>query len=517
MEQTTYKWRPNLCTAMADYTVISVIIFKVKNNQPYFYLVKRGSELPVSPDTWTPIAEINNKDDQEVYSFLHDKFGNIIDDMSSKLTAVRLMLERNLLSTYEEDQSTRTERDVYERIKNLDPALLNVYLHSMIPSGSHRVNDGENVFTVKQYIFISAGRSIFERMHLIQASEVFSDPKVVAEAKSRWFSANQIKKYYEKPSRLFVPYLNHIIHLITDEGMKLIEVARKFEGLLETDKSIDYQILPFIWRFMTPSLTLPPFHTANIYVIGDKTKYIIDPGANNASDIVNLLSFIEDHINKIEGIILTSADADHCNQVLELKKRYNFPISASHKVSEIMKKEGCVVNHVLKEGDRIPLGTYKPTGMRNWFMEVVELPGNSLGCIGLWDSRGIIFTGSTLHKTLVNTPGPYPNSFDDLFRSINKLKKYAARFGLSGHGNIITDVNASISLNLKRMKWSTKSILKHLKMGNSRIDEIAEELICKDLPLWKRMTRNSIEANLDKLVLQEKVIRRGEDYFLSKQ
>ncbi|MCK4973504.1 MAG: hypothetical protein KAS52_09290, partial [Candidatus Heimdallarchaeota archaeon] len=192
------------------------------------------------------------------------------------------------------------------------------------------------------------------------------------------------------------------------------------------------------------------------------------------------------------------------------------PICASHNASEIMKKKGCVVNHVLKEGDRIPLGTYKPTGMSNWFMEVVELPGNSPGCIGLWDSRGIIFAGSTLHKTLVNTPGPYPNSFDDLLRSINKLKKYTARFGLSGHGNIITNVNASISLNLKRMKWSEKSILKYLKMGISRIDEIAEELIIEDLPSWKRMTRISIEANLDKLVLQEKVIRRGDDYLLSK-
>ncbi|MHA1483368.1 MAG: MBL fold metallo-hydrolase [Candidatus Heimdallarchaeaceae archaeon] len=436
--------------------------------------------------------------------------------MSSRLTAVRLMLERNLLSTFEEDQSTRSEQDVYERIKNLDPALLNVYLHSMIPSGSHRVETGDDVFTVKQYIFMSAGHNIFERMKLIQKSEIFTNPKIVAEAKSSWFSANQIKKFYEKPSRLFVPYFTHLIHLITDEGMKLIEVARRYEGLLDADKSIHYQILPFIWRFMTPALTLPPFHTTNIYVIGDEIKYIIDPGANSASDIENLLSFIDDHVNEIEGIILTSANADHCNQVLELKKRYNFPICASRNASEIMKREGCVVNHVLREGDRIPLGAYKPTGMSNWFMEVVELPGNSPGCIGLWDSRGIIFTGSTLHKTLVNTPGLYANSFDDLVRSINKLKKYTAHFGLSGHGNLITNVNASISLNLKRMKWSEKSILKYLKIGVSRIDELAEELIIEELPLWKRMTRNSIEANLDKLVLQEKVIRRGEDYLLSK-
>lgn len=501
---------------MVDYGAISVIVFKVKNDQPYFYLVKRSSEIPIFPDTWTPIAGTTNKNDQEVYSFLYDKLGDIIGDMSSRLTAVRLMLERNLFSPFEEEQATKTKQDVYERIKSLDSDLLSVYLHSMIPSGFEKIIDGENIFNVKQYIFISAGSSIFERTNLINESTIYINTRYKLEAKSRWFSAKQIQKFYEKSKKLFLPSFAFLIHLITDKEMKLIEAARSLATTLETIESVHYQILPFIWRFVTSSLTLPPFHTTNIYIIGDKTKYIIDPGANSASDIVNLLSFIEDHINEIEGIILTSANADHCNQVLELKKRYNFPICASHNASIIMRREGCVVNHVLKEGDRIPLGTYKPTGMSNWFMEVVELSGNSPGCIGLWDSRGIIFTGSILHKTLVNTPGPYPNSFDDLFKSLNKLKKYAARFGLSGHGNLITDVNASISLNLKRMKWSEKSILRLLKIGISRIDEIAEDLIIKELPLWKRMTRNTIEANLDKLVLQEKVIRRGDDYLLSK-
>ncbi|MHA1202472.1 MAG: MBL fold metallo-hydrolase [Candidatus Heimdallarchaeaceae archaeon] len=501
---------------MVDYGAISVVIFKVKNNQPYFYLVKRSSDMPIFPDTWTPIAGTITKADHEVYLFLYNKLGNIIDDMSSRLTAVRLMLERNLLSPFEEEQANKTEQDVYERIKNLDPDLLSVYLHSMIPSGFEKINDGENTFSVKQYIFISSGSSIFERLNLINKSTIYINPTYELETKSRWFSAKQIKKFYDKSTKLFLPSFTFLIHLITDKGMKLIGAARRLVNVLETNESVNYQILPFIWRYMTPALTLPPFHTTNIYVIGDEIKYIIDPGANSVSDIVNLLSFIDDHINEIEGIILTSANADHCNQVLELKERYNFPICASHKISEFMKKQGCVINHELKEGDRIPLGSYKSTGESNWFLEVVDLPGNSPGCIGLWDSRGIIFTGSALHKTLINTPGPYPHSFDDLFGSLNKLKKYRARFGLSGHGNIIADVNVSISLNIKRMKWSEKSILKHLKTGVSRIDEIAEELIDKELPQWKRMTRNTIEATLNKLVFQEKVIRRGDDYLLSK-
>ncbi len=502
---------------MVEYGAISVIIFKVKNNQPYFYLVKRSSEIPIFPDTWTPIAGAINKDDQEVYSFLYDKLGNIIDDMKSRLTAVRLMLERNLFSPFEEEQAGKTKQDVYERIRNLDPDLLSVYLHSMIPSGFETIDDGKNIFNVKQYIYVSAGRSIFKRINLINKSTIYINPRLRLETKSRWFSTKQIKKFYEKPKELFHPFFAFLIHLITDKKMKLIEAARSRVTTLENDESVHYQILPYIWKFMTPALTLPPFHTTNIYVIGDETKYIIDPGANSVSDIVNLISFIDAHINEIEGIILTSANADHCNQVLELKKRYDFPICASPSAAKIMKREGCVINQLVRDGDKIPLGTYKPAGMSNWFMEVIDLPGNSPGCIGLWDSRGILFTGSTLHKTLINTPGPYHNSFDDLFKSINKLKKYTARFGLSGHGNIITDVKASISLNLKRMKWSEKSILKHLKSGKTQVDEIAKELISAELPSWQRMTRNSIEANLEKLVFHKKVLRRGDDYFLSKQ
>ena len=75
---------------MVEYEAISVIIFKVKKDQPYFYLVKRSSEMPIFPDTWTPIAGTVTKSDQEVYSFLYDKLGDIISDMSSRLTAVRL-------------------------------------------------------------------------------------------------------------------------------------------------------------------------------------------------------------------------------------------------------------------------------------------------------------------------------------------------------------------------------------------------------------------------------------------
>ncbi|MCK4896096.1 MAG: MBL fold metallo-hydrolase, partial [Candidatus Heimdallarchaeota archaeon] len=353
---------------MVDYEAISVIIFKVKNNQPYFYLVKRGSALPTYPDTWTPIAGAINKNDENVYSYLYDKVGTIIDDMASRLTAVRLLIERNLLNPFEEDQRSKSDLDVYERMKQIDPDVLSVYLHSMFPVGIQKIDDGKNTFNTRHFIYISSRISFFERIKLVRKSSIYTDSQYIIETKSRWFSVNQIISYYKKSTKLFSPSFVYLIDLISCEGMKLTEAARKVEETLETKETIDYQIIPFIWRFVTPALTLPPFHTNNIYVIGDETKYIIDPGANSALDIVNLLGFIEDHINEIEGIILTSANADHCNQVFELKERYNFPICASHNASEIMKKKGCVVNHVLKEGDRIPLGTYKPTDMSNWFM-----------------------------------------------------------------------------------------------------------------------------------------------------
>ncbi|MBY9002112.1 MAG: hypothetical protein KGD64_14425, partial [Candidatus Heimdallarchaeota archaeon] len=135
-------------------------------------------------------------------------------------------------------------------------------------------------------------------------------------------------------------------------------------------------------------------------------------------------------------------------------------------------------------------------------------------CLGLLDSRGIIFTGSTLHKTLTTTPGPYPNSLSDLYNSISKLKKYPARYGLSGHGKIIPNVKEAISVNLRRLRWGEKSILINLKKGFSSVDDIENELIRDDNPNWQRITRNAIIANLELLIDQGKVIRRGDDYLI---
>ena len=500
---------------MVDYEAISVLIFKMRRGRPYFYLVKRSPEMPIYSNTWTPIAGTINIKDKEVYNYLENKAGSIIDDMYHRLAAIRLMIQRNLLHPIEEEAISSQNIDVYERMKHIDPDILSVYLHSMLPVSYEDIDDGKNKFHVRNYVFISTSSNYFDRAKLIKTSIIYTDPKMVVETNSKWFSLNDIENNLKKPTRLITPSFMHYVQLITKEGLKILDATRKLDEDLHRMPYIHNQVIPFIWKFSTPALTLPPFHTTNIYVVGDKTKYIIDPGANSEKDLKILNCFIDDHIDQIEGIILTSANADHCNQVLPLKKKYDFPIFSSQYVADVLEKEGCVVNHVLKEGDIIQLGPYYSSKSQQWFLKVIDLPGNTPGCIGLWDSRGILFTGSTIHKALTSTPGPYENSYDNLKSSLKKLKKYKVNFGLSGHGVIISNFRKAINLNLSRMQEGENKIKKLLKEGISDIDEIYENFISQKDSSFPVMTRNSIIAYLEKLKSEGAIIQRGEDFLLN--
>ena len=97
--------------------------------------------------------------------------------------------------------------------------------------------------------------------------------------------------------------------------------------------------------------------------------------------------------------------------------------------------------------------------------------------MGFWDPRGVFFSGIALHKDLTISTSNYPESYKDLLESFNKLKKYPAKFVLSGHGTIITNIKKSISENRRRMRRIDDFIIEQLKKGISTVDEITELFI----------------------------------------
>ncbi len=498
---------------MSEYNAITVILFKQVRGKYQFYLVKRGEDLPVMPSSWTSITGLVTDSDQEMCNYFQNKYGEICEDMLNHLVVIRLLFERNLLPVDISKSATLSEGEVYQNLNEMDPGLLNVFCHSMIPAGNSSMTDGQNIFNVKYYLFISQTPKIFKRIKLVKTSSVYTAPEELMEAKGKWFSIEKITKKYERLEGLFSPSLIHLIQILRSNKLNISEAIRERTTLLDKYSYINRHIFPFIWKFPTPSPLLPPYQTTNIYVVGNEHKYIVDPGANSSTDLKRLEDFIEDNRDEIEGILLTNSNADHCNQALYLKEKYQFSIGASEETAEVLKKDGFTIDNILHEGSRISLGTYEPMGIEKWEIETIELPGVSKCSIGFWDPRGLLITGIALHHNLTSAPAIYTGSYLDLAESLQKLNKYPAKFAISAHGIIMSNVKKSLSKNIKRMKASEQEIISLLKKEITKSEQLIEIISSERTPERKRHTRSAVIANLEKLADEGKVIKRGEDYF----
>ncbi|MCG3222631.1 MAG: MBL fold metallo-hydrolase [Candidatus Heimdallarchaeota archaeon] len=500
---------------MPEYNVITVIFFRIKGGKYSFYLTKKGENLPILPSSWSPIGSLITKEDEELYVMLQNKYGDIAPDMLKRLTALRIVFERNLFHT-EKLVELDIHENVHDLISKIDQELLNVWFHSMLPCGFQRLQSGDNIFNTNYFLFISPSNPSLRTMKIKRTSEIFNSTKIAVEVNSRWFEAENISKDFHNLKKLFSPSITALVEKITTDFKKPFEAAREMEQLRGISKRISFQIFPYTWRFSVPAPTLPPYNTTNIYVVGNEKKYIIDPGSNEFESIKDLTKFIEKNRDTMEGILLTNPYPDHCNQAIYLKETYDLPVCTSIENTKILKQEGFVFSSILKEGINIPLGSNPKLNLENWELETIELPGSSEGSIGFWDSRGLLFSGIALHRELTTTNASYPESYSEFLDSIKKIKNLKVNFALSGHGRIITDVKKTLSQNKQRMKKIEKELSIALKQGISDIDGLTDVIIDKKTSEWRFYMKRIVISALEKLAQDGNVTKIGSEYIWRK-
>ena len=135
---------------MPEYPVVTVIFFRIKDGKYYFYLTKKGPNLPIMPSSWTPVGSVITKKDRELHSLLQNKYGDIAPDMQKRVTALRVIFERNLFHT-EKITDVDVEENVHDIISKIDQELLNVWFYSMIPSGFQQFRSGAHGFQLSLY------------------------------------------------------------------------------------------------------------------------------------------------------------------------------------------------------------------------------------------------------------------------------------------------------------------------------------------------------------------------------
>ncbi|MCG3257587.1 MAG: hypothetical protein KAU62_15895, partial [Candidatus Heimdallarchaeota archaeon] len=237
---------------MSDYRTIAILVFRIFRGRYHFYLVRRGINVPAVPLTWTPIGSVITAQDFKVADELENKHGDISDNMVDKVTALRLLLERDLFRDAELQSSIPLFTDVRQKILKMDPAYLMTFFSSMIPWGRQRASVNEDILDCYYYLYIVPTSSLFKRRKLSQYSEYISSKDIVLEEKSWWFKSSKIVKKYNQITSLFDPIVANFMSKLHNEKKKIVEVARELDEESSDTRIMKLGVLPKILKFETP-------------------------------------------------------------------------------------------------------------------------------------------------------------------------------------------------------------------------------------------------------------------------
>jgi len=503
---------------MTEYKGLAVLFYRLSRGKYYFYLKKSNPNLPIMASTWSPIGDVVVEKDIELFEEIRKKHGDIIEDMMERIAVLRISIERNLFDVGEKINYKKSI-DAYTILKKTDVALLSVWLHSMIPWGYYEISDGDNLFKMRYYLFISPTSPSLKRMKAKQKSHLYDIDGYILEDKTKWISAQELFKMYKELDSLVSSATIYLISQIIMEKKKIYEVAREIESRKNVVSAISNQILPFIWKFTFSSTSFyQTIKSSNCYVIGNKIKYIIDPGSKNEEELGPLISMIEEAPNQYEGILITDHHPYSCNRAGFLKKKFNIPIYTSQETSDLLKKQEIEVNFILQDKDILYLNDTKSgIDANTWYLEVIKAPGHTKGSLAFYDSRGILFTGDTIIKDHFTIVDPEQGCISDLVESLRKLKKYRVKFGLANQGETIIKLKKRVLVNIYFRKKILNKIYESMKKGNETADDIVKDLI----PLVPEELQSGVKWGvimfLKMLNEKEAVVKRGENYILKKK
>ena len=188
----------------------------------------------------------------------------------------------------------------------------------------------------------------------------------------------------------------------------------------------------FIWRN-------PAANNCNTYFIDGSQKIIIDPGHHNLFDhVMKGLAGLNLSLNQIDMVLTTHGHPDHLEAVQQFKKPTLFAMSRiEHKfIKDIAGKYFKIPepDFFLGEGD-LTIG--------DTTFQVIATPGHSPGSVCLyWPDHKVLFTGDVVFNQSIGRTDLPGGSGSLLKESIKRISKLDVEFLLTGHGEMVTGVEA---------------------------------------------------------------------------
>lgn len=227
-----------------------------------------------------------------------------------------------------------------------------------------------------------------------------------------------------------------------------------------------------------------------VYVFADQTCLLVDSGPGEAR-AKKILDVLDREGLKVHAIFSTHAHADHCGGNAYIQARSQCSILASPLAAAVIENpllgpamlysayplrvltNRALMMHPSKVDQIILPGSLH---IKNEEFNVLDLPGHSIGQLGLVNPDGIAFLGDSLmHEAmLADYPFLYMVDINNQLQTLAYLREKDWPRVFLTHGGLVDDLQANINHNLQRINHILDVILDLLKDSCSREQVVAQ-------------------------------------------
>ncbi len=242
--------------------------------------------------------------------------------------------------------------------------------------------------------------------------------------------------------------------------------------------------------------TIPPATHTNCVIVGEHALLVIDPGAEEASELEHLARQL-DHLIElgatVEAVLLTHSHRDHTDGVGYIRDKYDVPVCAHRAVEP---QVDFAIDRYLSE-DEVLISKGDP----QWRLRAIHTPGHDPGhlCF-LEESTRVLLAGD-----MMANPGTIVVSHDfggnmaHFMTSLERLLEVDCQLIVPSHGHPMGDPPQAIGGHLEHRRWRERKIKAAYDSGVRTFSELLARAYDDAPEAALPLARHSLEAHLAKL------------------
>ncbi|HEV7714215.1 MAG TPA: MBL fold metallo-hydrolase [Steroidobacteraceae bacterium] len=275
-----------------------------------------------------------------------------------------------------------------------------------------------------------------------------------------------------------------------------------------------------VQRLVAPNASLMTGPGTNSYVIGDPAVAVLDPGPDDPGHLALLLKAVP----RPRFIFVTHTHRDHSCGARALAAATGAPIVGLPPPADGRQDETCVPDiHPANDqvftlagdsGGDTAGSTGAVQSAASTRLRAIHTPGHASNHVCfLLEEAGLLFSGDHVLEGVTPVILPPDGDMGAYLDALRRLKTYALRAILPGHGGVMTEPVASIDFVIAhrgRREAKVLEVLEAVRAGSldELLPKVYDDVRAELLPI----ARLSLEAHLIKLLREGRALRDGESW-----